>query len=64
MTEKLYLIPDAAFYLRMPISTFRQHRPAIGGAKIGKRWVFTESELLSFVEKNRSKPLHELKSAL
>jgi hypothetical protein len=62
MTEKLYLISEAASYLRMPIPSFRQHRPAIGGAKIGKRWVFTESELLRFVEKHRSKPIHELKT--
>lgn len=63
MSQKFYTLPEASEYLRMPVNTFRQHRPAIGGTKLGKRWIFTESELLSYVEKNRSKPLSELKSA-
>jgi len=47
----------------MAINTFRKHRPAIGGTKLGKHWLFTESELLIYVGKNRSKPISELKSA-
>lgn len=62
MTPIFYTLPEAAEYLRMPINTFRKHRPEIGGTKLGKRWLFTESELLIYVEKNRSKPISELKS--
>ena len=63
MTQTFYTLPEAAEYLRMAINTFRKHRPAIGGTKLGKHWLFTESELLIYVGKNRSKPISELKSA-
>lgn len=63
MTQIFYTLPEAAEYLRMAINTFRKHRPAIGGTKLGKHWLFTKSELLIYVGKNRSKPLSELKSA-
>ena len=62
MTPIFYTLPEAAEYLRMANNIFRKHRPAIGGTKLGKHWLFTESELLIYVRKNRSKPLTELKS--
>lgn len=55
MTQKLFTLPEAAEFLRMPIQTFREHRPRIGGSKIGKRWLFTESELIAYVDTNRPK---------
>ena len=63
MAQKLLTIDEAADLLRMKVTTFRVHRPAVGGIKLGKRWLFTEAELLAYVEKNRSKPISELKSA-
>ncbi len=62
-TPKLFDLVEAAEFLRLPIDTFRKHRPEIGGSKLGRRWIFTEQELMNFVERKRSKPLHELKSA-
>lgn len=62
MNTKFYDLVEAAEFLRLPIDTFRKHRPEIGGSKLGRRWVFSEEELINFVEKNRSKPLHELKN--
>lgn len=63
MTQKLYTLAESAEYLRMAPDTFRRYRPEIGGSKLGKHWLFTEAELLKFLESRRSKPLSELKSA-
>lgn len=62
MNQKLRTLPEAAQSLRMPISTFRLHRPAIGGTKLGKHWLFTDEELTKFIESKRSKPVSELKT--
>ncbi len=59
---KNYDLIEASSFLRLPVDTFRKHRPEIGGSKLGRRWVFTEKELIEYMERNRSKPLHELKS--
>lgn len=63
MGQKIFTLPEAAEYLRMAVPTFREHRPYIGGSKIGRNWCFTETELLAYMERKRSKPLSELKSA-
>lgn len=62
-TNKNYDLVEAAEFLRLPVDTFRKHRPEIGGSKLGRRWVFTEKELIEYMESKRSKPLSELKSA-
>jgi len=62
MTTKFYDLIETAEFLRMPIDTFRKYRPEIGGSKLGRRWIFSEDELIKFYEKHRSKPLNELKS--
>lgn len=61
--ERNYTLDEAAELLRLAKPTFRVFRPQIGGSKIGRRWIFTESELVRFMEAKRSKPLHELQSA-
>lgn len=48
-----YLMEEAAEYLAMPVSTLRRHRHKIGGAKMGKRWTFTQKELDQFIEQNK-----------
>ncbi len=53
VVKKRFLIEEAAKYLAMPIPTLRLHRRSIGGAKLGKRWTFTQDELDRFVELNR-----------
>ncbi|MGD9930634.1 MAG: helix-turn-helix domain-containing protein [Mangrovibacterium sp.] len=58
-----YTLEEAAEKLKIPVPTFRKYRPQIGGSKIGRRWVFSEQELLSFMDRKRSKPIHELQSA-
>ena len=62
-TNKNYDLVEASDFLRLPVDTFRKHRPEIGGSKLGRRWVFTEKELIEYMERKRSKPLSELKSA-
>jgi excisionase family DNA binding protein len=55
MEKALMTLTEAAKYLRVPESTFRFLRPKIGGSKVGRKWVFTEDELNSFVERGRVK---------
>ncbi len=59
-----YDLLEAAEFLRLPVDTFRKHRPEIGGSKLGRRWIFTEKELIEFMERKRSKPLHELTESM
>lgn len=59
--EKNYSLEEAAKTLKMAAPTFRVYRPQIGGSKIGRRWVFTESELDLFLASKRRKPIPEVK---
>ena len=54
--EKKYNLEEAANYLKMAIPTFRLHQHKIGGAKMGRRWIFTKTELDAFVQRNRKQP--------
>lgn len=47
MMQKLSTLIEAVEFLKQPASTFREHRPKVGGSKIGKRWVLTETEFLA-----------------
>lgn len=51
--RKRFLFEEAALYLNMPVTTLRIHRHKIGGAKMGKRWTFTQEELDKFIESNQ-----------
>jgi hypothetical protein len=51
--NKRYFLNEASSYLRLAIPTIRLHCSKIGGAKIGKRWTFTQEELDRFLEKHR-----------
>lgn len=51
--NKKFNTKEAAEYLSIPVPTFRQHQHRIGGAKIGKHWFFTQSELDSYFQLNR-----------
>lgn len=51
--RKRLLFEEAAEYLNMPVPTLRIHRHKIGGAKMGKRWTFTQEELDRFIESNQ-----------
>lgn len=62
MSNKNYDVKEAAEFLRMPIGTFRKHLPEISRSKLGRRWLFTEKDLIEYIERNRSKPMHELKT--
>lgn len=61
MATRNYNLAEAAEFLRMAKPTFRVYRSQIGGSKIGKCWIFTEVELLKFLESKRSIPISELK---
>jgi hypothetical protein len=63
MPQKVYTLPEAAEFLRIPEWTFRKYRPQVGGSKLGKRWLFTETELLGYLESKRHKPVQDLQSA-
>lgn len=54
---------EAAEFLRIPKETFKKHRKDIGGSRLGRRMIFTESELMRWMESKREKPLRELQSA-
>tara|TARA_R110002050_G_scaffold298733_1_gene462588 strand:- start:2901 stop:3089 length:189 start_codon:yes stop_codon:yes gene_type:complete len=58
-----YTLAEAAEKLRIPAGTLRKYRPEIGGAKLGRLWVFTEDELNRWMESRRHKPMSELQSA-
>jgi hypothetical protein len=60
MEKKYYTLEEAAKFLRMPEGTFRRHLPKITRSKLGKRWIFSEENLIKFVEANQSKPIQEL----
>jgi len=59
---KNYTLNEAAELLRIPANTLRKFRHEIGGAKLGRLWVFTEKELTDWMESKRRKPLRELLS--
>lgn len=63
MAFKTYTIESAAEALNIPVPTLRKFRPELGGSKIGRRWIFTEDELTDFMQRKRSRPLSELRSA-
>jgi excisionase family DNA binding protein len=62
--KEKFLLEEAADYLKMPVPSFRLHQHKIGGIKIGKRWMFTRSDLDRFMEKNRHKTLDEIREDL
>jgi hypothetical protein len=51
---------EAAEFLRIPKETFKKKRREIGGSRLGRRLVFTELELVRWMESKREKPLSEL----
>jgi len=63
MSLKNYTVEEAADFLRIPKDTFRKHRRDIGGSRLGRRLVFTESELMRWMESKREKPIRELQNA-
>lgn len=60
MATKNYTVEEAAEFLRIPTDTFRKFRKNIGGSRLGRRLVFSENELVRFMESKREKPVHEL----
>lgn len=63
MSTKLYTVPEAAEFLRIPVNTLRKHIPEIKRSKIGRRLIFSEESLIKYLESKSSKPLSELRSA-
>lgn len=55
--ERNFTIAKASQELGVPIGTLRKHRAEIGGAKLGRLWIFTESELLNWMEFRRRSPV-------
>lgn len=50
---KVYTLPEAATYCRMPVPTFRLHlsKRNVSGSKLGKRWLFKQSDLDKYLQK-------------
>lgn len=50
---KPYTLPEAAKFCRMPLPTFRANlsKRKVSGSKLGKRWVFQQSDLDKFLQK-------------
>ncbi len=63
MNTKNYDFIEAAEFLRLPVNTFRKLRPEIGGSRLGRRYIFSEKEVIEFMDRKRSKPVHQLLSA-
>ena len=63
MTPRNYTMEEAAEFLRIPKETFRKCRRDVGGSRLGRRIIFTEHELVRWMESKREKPLRELQSA-
>jgi hypothetical protein len=57
-----YLLPEAASFCRMPVSTFRSHlqRGHVVGSKPGRAWIFSRKNLDEFLVKFRSKSKEEI----
>lgn len=62
--DKKYTLLEAANYLRLFPSTFRVHQHKIGGVKIGRNWMFTQSELDRFIARNHRENLYEIREKL
>ena len=60
MAVKLYTVPEAAEFLRIPEETFRKKMKFIKRAKLGRRLIFTEDSLITYLESKTSKPKSEL----
>lgn len=63
LVPKNYTLEEAAEFLRLSKDVLYKYRREIGGAKLGRRWVFSETELTDWLESKRHKPLRDLKSA-
>ncbi len=57
--------PEAAAYCRMAVPTFRQYlsRGEISGIKLGKAWLFTQSDLDTFLNRYRTKSNEDIAQA-
>jgi hypothetical protein len=60
---KIYTLPEAATYCRMPIPTFRLHltKRNVSGSKPSKRWVFYQDDLDKFLKKFHHKTNDEIR---
>ncbi len=49
--SKLFTLPEAAEFCRMPVPTFRAHlsKRNVSGSKPGKKWIFTKQDLDKFL---------------
>lgn len=58
MEQKYYSTEQAAQRLGLPLPTFRLYRSQgkIQGAKPGKNWIHSESDLNTFYEQSKVKP--------
>lgn len=56
------ITPEAAAYCRMAVPTFRSYlsRGEISGIKLGKAWLFTQSDLDTFLNRYRTKSNAEI----
>jgi len=45
MTTKFYDVKEAAEFLRIPVNTLRKFIPEIGRSKLGRRLIFSETDL-------------------
>jgi hypothetical protein len=59
---KTYTIEGASELLNTPVGTLRKYRSQIGGSKLGRRWIFSEQELIDWMLSKRRKPVRELLS--
>jgi len=59
---KTYTIEGASELLSTPVGTLRKYRCEIGGSKLGRRWIFSEQELIDWMLSKRRKPIRELNS--
>lgn len=57
---KTYTIEGASELLNTPVGTLRKYRSEIGGSKLGRRWIFSEQELIDWMISKRRKPIREL----
>ena len=64
--HKIYTLPEAALYCRMPIPTFRTHlaKRNVSGSKPGKRWVFRQEDLDKFLQKFHMQTKDEIDKAI
>lgn len=58
--QKNYTIEELADFLRIPVATIRKHQYAIGFFKLGKRVIFSEENVVAWMNSRKHKSLTEL----